>query len=207
MAEPYRPLPSPGWYPDPTAPWTVRWWDGRSWTPYSTHAAPHLRREKKRLSIRSGLRKAAVIGGWVLAAFSFLCGVAAIWHVATFPSALARHPVRTDARVVDSFINGFGGDPAVDYRYTVNGHTYQGWGTGTLGKEDPLSLKPGDSVAIDYAKTEPWKSCTCDAKGDGPGVSDLVLGIGFLLPLPYLVVRRVRRYRRTARQLEVPAPT
>lgn len=30
-----RPLPAPGWYPDPWDPARVRWWDGEEWTGYA----------------------------------------------------------------------------------------------------------------------------------------------------------------------------
>jgi hypothetical protein len=33
------PLPPPAWYPDPAAPGSQRYWDGRQWTAYATPQA------------------------------------------------------------------------------------------------------------------------------------------------------------------------
>jgi hypothetical protein len=141
-------------------------------------------------------RKVAVVAAWVGAAFVFVGGLAAMWHALTFPSALARHPVRTNATVIDSFINGLGGDPAIDYRYTVDGRVYDGWGTGGRGYPDLLSLKLGDSLPIQYAKTEPSKSCMCDAKKEASSAAGFGVAAAFLVPLSYLLTRRLRRRRR-----------
>lgn len=65
---------------------------------------------------------------WGVAIFCALCSVAVIWHQLTFPTAIAKHPVRAEGTVTASITNGLGGDPAVEYRYTVAGRTYRGEG-------------------------------------------------------------------------------
>ena len=35
--QPFAGAPSPGWYPDPSDPYALRWWDGGGWT---EHRAP-----------------------------------------------------------------------------------------------------------------------------------------------------------------------
>ena len=88
---------------------------------------------------------------WVVAALAFFFGLVALVQGLTFPRAIAKHPVRTEATISSVYINGLGGDPAVDYRYRVAGRVYTGWGTGQLGREALLELHPGDPVAIEYA--------------------------------------------------------
>ncbi len=56
-------------------------------------------------------------------------------------------------------IDGFGGDPAVAYRYTVSGRTYDGFDVGNQQIGDILSMKPGDHVSIAYAADMPQESC------------------------------------------------
>ena len=63
---------------------------------------------------RTRLRRAGRVIGWLVAAFAFVGGLASVWSMARFPAALAQAPVTAQARVTDSFINGFGGDPAVN---------------------------------------------------------------------------------------------
>jgi hypothetical protein len=78
---------------------------------------------------------------------------------------LRQHPVNARATVTDVYVNGFGGDPTVDYQFTVDGQTYIGSGTGgELGNGNVLELKPGSTVAIQYAAFDPSLSCTCDAR-------------------------------------------
>jgi hypothetical protein len=77
---------------------------------------------------------------------------------------LRQHPVRTTAEVTDVYIDGFGGDPTVDYRFQVDGNSYTGSGTGgELGNGDVLRLKPGEPVTVEYTAGDPSASCTCDA--------------------------------------------
>jgi hypothetical protein len=61
--------------------------------------------------------------------------------------------------VVEPEIDGMGGDPAVAYRYTVSGRTYDGFDIGNEKTGDVLSMKPGDHVSIVYAATMPQESC------------------------------------------------
>jgi hypothetical protein len=60
---------------------------------------------------------------WTLAVFAFLTGLLTAGEAATYPGELGRQPVRATAKATSIGIDGFGGDPYVDYRYTVNGHT------------------------------------------------------------------------------------
>ena len=93
-----------------------------------------------------------------------LGGVIALWH-GPGPDALRRQPLNAQASVTDIYIDGFGGDPTVDYRFLMEGRTYEGSGTGgQLGNGDVLKLQVGDSVAIQYAATDPSLSCTCSAR-------------------------------------------
>jgi hypothetical protein len=79
--------------------------------------------------------------------------------------AFRRDPVNALATVTNVYINGFGGDPTLDYRFDVDGQTYTGSGTGgELGNGNVLELKPGSAVAIQYAASDPAISCTCDAR-------------------------------------------
>jgi hypothetical protein len=100
--------------------------------------------------------------GWVVAVSCFLGGAGSAFSALTFPQALAQHPIPATATVTDHFIDGFGGDPNVDYRYTVQGRTYTGYGIGGLGGRFALDLHVGDPVAIVYARDSPGASCTCD---------------------------------------------
>lgn len=143
---------------------------------------------------QGALRTFALAVAWFIAGAMFLGGIIAVYHTLTFPSALAAHPIRAYATVTDQFIDGFGGDPSVDYRYTVHGRTYTGYGTGELGAEDPTKLHRGDPILIEYAAAAPSQSCTCHAKGS----ADRVQLAGFPLlvaPLIILIAWQVRRSR------------
>jgi hypothetical protein len=77
---------------------------------------------------------------------------------------LRDNPVSASATVTDSYIDGFGGDPTVDYRFDVSNKTYTGSGTGgELGNGDVMTLKAGQTVNIQYALNDPTLSCTCKA--------------------------------------------
>lgn len=129
---------------------------------------------------------------WAVAVLAFLGGLIEVVHSATFPRAIASHPVRTEATVTESNINGLGGDPGVSYRYRVAGHEYTGSGSGKL---DNGQLRSGDPVTIEYAAGDPGESCTCDAVHDlPPSIESSTVIAGLLsLPLLILVARRVRR--------------
>ena len=105
---------------------------------------------------------------WILAAFAAWSGLDVTYHSATFPREVASNPVRVEAKVSDVYINGFGGDPGVDYRYRVAGRDYSGSGDGALGQENLPALHPGDPVAIEYARGSPSQSCTCNARSSQP---------------------------------------
>lgn len=116
--------------------------------------------------------------------------------MARFPAALAADPVATKARVTDSFINGFGGDPAVDYDYWVDGKRYTGWGTQDDRHRDLLSLGAGDTVTIRYARAAPGKSCMCNPKDERGGPVEYAVDVALLVPLSIMVFRAVRLRRR-----------
>ena len=117
-----------------------------------------------------------------VAALFFLGGVATAWEALTFPSGLAHHPVNGTAVVLDSFINGFGGDPAVDYGYTLQGRSYRGWGESVPGNLD-FPVKPGTVIPIQYARDNPADSCTCDAAHHTQGWKAFLEGAAGTLPL------------------------
>ncbi len=129
---------------------------------------------------------------WGVAIFCALCAVVVIWHQLTFPTAVAKHPVRAEGTVTASIINGLGGDPAVEYRYTVAGRTYNGEGNGELGHQRPESMRPGDPVAIEYAADAPSESCTCNAVAKQPGstAANVIIAVVLCAPLGILFSRR-----------------
>jgi hypothetical protein len=135
-----------------------------------------------------------------------LGGSVGIVKSVTFPRAVAEHPVRTNAVVTQVYINGIGGDPAVDYSYRVNGRVFAGSGDGRLGDEDLLSLHPGDPVAIEYAADAPSESCTCDAVRDAPPslLASILVAALLTIPLAILVWRRAPWWARTRNEWFVP---
>jgi hypothetical protein len=135
-----------------------------------------------------------------------LGGITVVVESATYPRAVAAHPVRAQATVTQAYINGPGGDPGVDYEYRARGHMFTGSGTGKLGHEDLASLRPGDTVAIEYAAGQPSQSCTCDATGEAPPSvpSSVLIAAVLTIPLALLVGRGVPRWRRTRGEWFVP---
>lgn len=143
---------------------------------------------------------------WAVAVFASVAGLAQLVKSVTFPRVIAEHPVRTEATVTAVYINGLGGDTAVDYRYTVAGHVHTGSGNGGLGDEDLSSLRPGDRVAIEYAARSPSQSCSCDAVHELPvsiPIASLAAAI-LALPLAFLLVRSVPRWYRKRRSWFAP---
>jgi hypothetical protein len=138
---------------------------------------------------------------WGIAIFCVLCAIAAIWHQLTFPTAIAKHPVRAEGTVTASIINGLGGDPAVEYRYTVAGRTYKGEGNGELGNQRPEFMRPGDPVAIEYAADAPSESCTCDAVAKQPGSTAATVIVAVLLCAPLCILLTRQRAQRRARRV------
>lgn len=85
--------------------------------------------------------------GWGALAIVALIGPIA-WQQfegATSPevAAIKSHPIATTATVVEPVIDGFGGDPALTYRYSVSGRTYDGFDLGNEKTGDVLAMKPG----------------------------------------------------------------
>jgi hypothetical protein len=138
---------------------------------------------------------------WVLWALAVLLSIASWSQVAksaTFPRAVAEHPVRTEATVTSLYINGLGGDPGVEYKYSVGGHSFTGSGDGRLGGES-MPLQRGEKVAIEYAASQPSESCTCDAAQQAPPSTEtsILTAAGLTLPLLVLVGRTVPGLART----------
>ena len=101
------------------------------------------------LLVGISMATALVVASWDLLQARFDPSVAAIRAQA----------VATVGVVVQPMIDGFGGDPAVAYRYTVTGHTYDGYDIGNSAAGNVLALKPGDPIHIQYAATMPSVSC------------------------------------------------
>jgi hypothetical protein len=139
---------------------------------------------------------------YIGAAVCALTGSVGLWHGAG-PAAIRDHPVNARATVTDAYIDGFGGDPTVDYTFEVNGVAYTGSGTGgDLGNGDVLGLRPGDLVAIQYAATDPSLSCTCDApsapswrlpRGGGVDPINMALTLPLIGVAAFKVAGRARR--------------
>lgn len=143
---------------------------------------------------------------WVVAVLACLGGLSLVVESATFPRAVADHPVRTQATVTQVYINGLGGDPAVDYEYSGAGRTFTGSGNGKLGNEPLLSLHPGDRVAVEYAAGAPAESCTCDAAREAPPslIASILIAAALTLPVAMLLWRRVPRWMRNRQASFVP---
>jgi hypothetical protein len=134
---------------------------------------------------------------WILAALAAASGVVLVYQSAAFPREVSSDPVRVEAQVSEVYINGFGGDPGVDYRYRVAGREYSGSGDGALGRKNLLGLHPGDPVAIEYARGNPSRSCTCNARSGAPPSTPVAIAIALVLlaPLAALSVRNLTRRR------------
>jgi hypothetical protein len=74
-------------------------------------------------------------------------------------AAIRQHPVATTGTVVEAVIDGFGGDPAVDYTYIVAGQSFRGHDVASEATGNVLDKKPGDPIPIQYAATMPEVSC------------------------------------------------
>jgi hypothetical protein len=97
-------------------------------------------------------------------------------------AAIRQHPVATTASVVEPQIDGFGGDPAVDYTYFVGGHGYRGHDIASDATGNVLTKKAGDSLPIQYASTMPEVSCVkgstdCPNSVFAPGLYTLVFWV------------------------------
>ncbi|HEY4844051.1 MAG TPA: hypothetical protein VII89_00010 [Candidatus Dormibacteraeota bacterium] len=108
----------------------------------------------------------AIIGAWQAFESSFNPAVAAI----------REHPVQATGRVEEVVIDGFGGDPAVDYTYIVAGRTFHGHDVGSSATGNVLEKNPGDPIPIQFAATIPSVSCVAgseDCPNDvfAPGVA------------------------------------
>jgi hypothetical protein len=135
---------------------------------------------------------------WAVAVLVFVGGVYGIVKSAPFPRSIAQDPVRTEATVIQSVTNGFGGDISVEYLYRVGAHIYKGEGFGTLGHES-MPRPRGAKVAIEYAADAPSESCTCDAAREAPAPlsTAIATAAGLALPLVLLISWRLPRLWRT----------
>lgn len=137
--------------------------------------------------------------GWAGAGFGVVAAGFVVIAYLMAPDVPADHSVTTRATVVDVFIDGMGGPLAVDYRYSVGGHTYTGWGEGgELGNGDAGERRSGDTVTIRYSTVDPSISCTCDPNDRDRAVTSISAGI-CVLPAVLLVARALRRRRNSAR--------
>lgn len=74
-----------------------------------------------------------------------------------------RYAATNQAAVTATSVNGFGGDPIVQYRFAVGGVTYHGSGPdGKLGNPPVNRLSPGDTVTVRYSSINPRHSRSCD---------------------------------------------
>jgi hypothetical protein len=121
-------------------------------------------------------------------------------------AAIRDHPVAATGTVVEVVIDGFGGDPAVDYTYMVAGHSFRGHDVGSDATGDVLDKKPGDQIPIQYAATMTNVSClagSMDCPNDvfAPGLIPsvfwtLVLVAAVLIPLAFAGRTIARGWRR-----------
>jgi hypothetical protein len=101
-------------------------------------------------------RRKVVVGAGLLA----VVFVAAVMVMVTADERRTHleRPVPAHAVVTDEFINGFGGDPAVDYRYVVRGHRFSGY---AVAGDYPGTLHKGQHILIHYETRRPSRSCVC----------------------------------------------
>ena len=85
-------------------------------------------------------------------------------------AAIRQHPVATTGTVVEAVIDGFGGDPAVDYTYIVAGQSFRGHDVASDATGNVLDKKPGDAMPIQYAATMPEVSCVAGSTDCPNGV-------------------------------------
>jgi hypothetical protein len=96
----------------------------------------------------------------------FVVTLAIVWAWQGFESitnpavaAIRQHPVPATGTVVEPVIDGFGGDPAVEYTYVVAGHKFRGHDLASEATGNVLDKKPGDPIPIQYAASMPEVSC------------------------------------------------
>lgn len=104
------------------------------------------------------MRAAAGDVGMVTKAWAALVGVVALVGCGASRPHFA-HPATTTATVTGAFVNGIGGDPAVDYRFAVAGHPYSGYAV--AGTDYHGELRKGDRITVTYEVGDPAKSCLC----------------------------------------------
>jgi hypothetical protein len=113
-------------------------------------------------------RRWSLVGITVVGLFALTFALVGGWQAyesSTDPavSAIRIHPVPAFGQVVEPEIDGFGGDPAVSYRYAVGGHTYTGFDLGSKATGDVLAMRQGDRIPIEYAATMPQISCVAES--------------------------------------------
>lgn len=109
-----------------------------------------------------------IVGGALVSLFALYTPVAMI-GAGPGTQSFQGHVGATQATIDTTYINGFGGDPAADYHFTVSGSAYHGSSTSNTTRL--LDLKQGDTVNIQYSTLNPSISCICD-----DATPDLLMG-------------------------------